>query len=747
MENYDSALEQMRAHGLVVDSIDTTGRIVRVDCEDKPGKKHGWYIAHLFKTEDGREFIVGAYGDWRYDDKGRSIEISSRGLSVAERAELKAQRETQRRAAESERRLLADEAAGRARRIFEKLPDGGTSPYLQRKGVRAWGLRFSRGSIVVPLRDERGELVGLQFIDADGGKKFITGTAKRGAWHWVGDPGKRGPIAIAEGYATAATIHEAKGWPVAVAFDAGNLRPVAQAVRRLFPGRLVVVCADDDHGTAGNPGITKATQAAERVSGVVAVPKFQNRVDHSDPSAPKSRTDWNDLQAELGADEVAKQLKAVIDEHEAARTALASVTFTLDLLLADFVVIHGTTFVWDSRRGRLMPLGSLRVSAGESLVKAWLAHPMRRMVDEEAVVFDPGDVDPRQPKINLFTGMEIEPDPDASCDLLLKHLFNLCGERERLYDWVLKWIALPLQRRGTKMQTAIVMYGAEGTGKNLFWGAVLEIYKRWGVLIGQAELESTFNGWESAKLFMVADEVVPRNEMRHMKGRLKQLITSDRVMVNEKNQPVREERNCMNGVFLSNENQPLLLDKGDRRYCGIRCDIVEPIEYYRRIGNELRNGGVEALYHFLLNYDLEDFDEHTKPFETDERSELIAAGEAPPLRFWEDWREGQLPLPYCSCRAQDLYLAFRAWCAQTGERFVPNETQFGLALRPLENKWFLKQRSRVLVDERETRPTCYVLLEESGADEATRKTIIQTTATEFKDAAAAYLGEQRKVKL
>jgi putative DNA primase/helicase len=246
---------------------------------------------------------------------------------------------------------------------------------------------------------------------------------------------------------------------------------------------------------------------------------------------------------------------------------------------------------------------------------------------------------------------------------------------------------------------------------------------------------------------MVADEVVPRNEMRHMKGRLKQLITSDRVMVNEKNQPVREERNCMNGVFLSNENQPLLLDKGDRRYCGIRCDLVQPIDYYRRIGAELRNGGAEALYHFLLNYDIEDFDEHTKPFETDERTELIAAGEAPPLRFWEDWREQQLPLPYCSCRAQDLYIAFRAWCAQTGERFVPNETQFGLALRPFEDKWFLKQRSRFLSEDRETRPTCYVLLEGSGADESTRSTIMQTTATDFRDAAASYLTEQRKAKL
>lgn len=737
MENYESALEQLRAHGLVVTTIEVSGRIVRVPCEDQPRKKNGWYVAHQFRTSDGRAFVVGAFGDWRDPERRRSIDIGpSSGLGEQERAELKRQRESQRRAAEAERSLVAADAAERARRILAKLPDSGTSDYLRRKGVRAWGLRFSRGSVVVPLHDERGELVGLQFIDGEGTKKFLTGTAKRGAWHWVGDPAERGPLAVAEGYATAATVHEATGWPVAVAFDAGNLMPVAVAVRRRFPGRLVVVCADNDHATAGNPGVTKATQACERVAGVLAVPAF---------NVPEGRTDWNDLQAEQGVDVVRTQLRAAVAQHEASRQAVASVNFELELLLREFIVIHGTTFVWDGRRGRLMPLASLRVSAGDALVKQWLAHPMRRMVDEEAVVFDPGDLDPRTPKINLFTGMEMTPDPSGRCTLLLEHLFKLCGERERLYDWVLKWIALPLQRLGTKMQTAVVMYGAEGTGKNLFWSAVLSIYGRWGVLVGQAELESTFNGWESAKLFMVADEVVPRNEMRHMKGRLKQLITSDRVMVNEKNMPLREERNCLNGVFLSNENQPLLLDRGDRRYCGIRCDVVESIEYFRAIGAELRAGGAEAFYHFLLNYDLEDFDEHTKPFETDERDELIDAAAPPSLRFWEDWREQQLPVPYSACRAQDLYMAFRAWCSQTGERYVPNETAFGLALRSQEGLWYRKERPRIRIEDVEARPKCYVLVGNDVAGGA--ELPIQTQVTTFRDKAIEYLKEQQKAKL
>lgn len=737
MENHDSALEQLRAHGLVVDAIDTSGRIVRVDCEDRPGKKHGWYVAHLFRTADGREFVVGAFGNWRESDQSWNIDIgSTRTLSNEERAELKRQREAHRRLAEAERVQKAEETATKAERLFAKLPTSGKSEYLRRKCVRAYGTAFAQGRLAVPARNEggAGRIVGLQWIFEDGSKRFSSGMAKQGACHLIGETSAPGPIAIAEGYATAATVHEATGWSVAVAFDAGNLTPVAVALRRRFPGRLLVLCADDDHATAANPGVTHARQACERVAGVLAIPEFRAR---------EGRTDWNDLQAEQGVDVVRAQLRGAVDAHEASRQAVSSVTFDLDVLLRDFVLIHGTTFVWDGRRGKLMPLASLRVSAGETLVKQWLAHPLRRMVDEEAVVFDPGDVDRRVPKINLFTGMQRRPDPSGSCTFLLEHLFTLCGQRERLDDWVLKWIALPLQRPGTKMQTSIVMYGAEGTGKNLFWSVVLEIYGRWGVLVGQAELESTFNGWESAKLFMVADEVVPRNEMRHMKGRLKQLITSDRVMVNEKNQPLREERNCMNAVFLSNESQPLLLDRGDRRYCGIRCDEVQSAEYFEALAREIESGGVEAFYHYLLNYDLEGFSAHTKPFETDERAELIESGSASSIRFWEKWRAGELPLPYCSCRALDLHNAYVSWCAEAGERQVMSDQHFGMSLGAFSGLWFKKDRARWVDDTgRLLRPTTYTVLDSQLEPSSTQQQL-----DEFKTAADAYRAEQKKAKL
>lgn len=138
----------------------------------------------------------------------------------------------------------------------------------------------------------------------------MTGTPKRGAFHMVGAVGSDVPVlAVAEGYATAATVHEATGWPVAVAFDAGNLEPVARAMRKARPSARLVVAADNDHRTAGNPGITKAQVAAEAVGGVVIAPEFE---------PDDNGTDWNDYATEHGRDATREALLAGLEDGRAS---------------------------------------------------------------------------------------------------------------------------------------------------------------------------------------------------------------------------------------------------------------------------------------------------------------------------------------------------------------------------------------------------------------------------------------------
>ncbi|MDB6061546.1 MAG: uncharacterized protein JWM78_1649 [Verrucomicrobiaceae bacterium] len=267
---------QLEAAGLIVDGNLEIARLVRCKTDsDTHAKKSGWYVLHEFRLRNGATVMTGRYGNWKkYGDESFKIEFELPPLSDEERAEFAQRQADQRDQAEQEKNQRADDAATRANKIFSKLPDSGASDYLKRKKVRAFGLRFSRGSIVVPVQTIDGNLIGLQFIAADGSKKFLTGTAKRGAFHLIGDIQAAAPLAIAEGYATAASIHMAAGWPVVVAFDAGNLMPVAQALRAKYPDQLMVVCADDDSQTVGNPGVTKATEVARVIEAKLWVPVF-----------------------------------------------------------------------------------------------------------------------------------------------------------------------------------------------------------------------------------------------------------------------------------------------------------------------------------------------------------------------------------------------------------------------------------------------------------------------------------------
>jgi len=234
------------------------------------------------------------------------------------------EREKAQRAAADQARTEAAQAAAavEALALFDAASASGDSAYLTRKGVQPHGLRFGAdGWLLVPVRNEAGELVNLQRIaptkPSDGGpdKLFLKGGRKRGCWHWCGDPAGAAVLLVAEGYATAASLHEATGRPVAVAFDAGNLGHVARAQRQQHPDALIVVCGDDDRATEAktgtNPGRDKATAAARSVRGLALFPE----------GLPEGGSDFNDLHQAAGLDAVRELVEAGIQAHQAHQTA------------------------------------------------------------------------------------------------------------------------------------------------------------------------------------------------------------------------------------------------------------------------------------------------------------------------------------------------------------------------------------------------------------------------------------------
>lgn len=208
------------------------------------------------------------------------------------------------------------------------------NPYLQAKGVPAFSLREDiDGTLLVPVMDVNKELRGLQTISPDGEKRFMYGMEKTGNFYMIGDYGpdqpnaaslddkgrnlSQGEILLSEGYATGATLHMATEKPVAVAFDAGNLEPVAKKLREKFPNAAITICADNDHQHTRktpegvepwNKGVELAQKAAQEVGRKVVAPIF------TDEERAKGLTDFNDLHQSRGLDEVKRQVGLVLQK-------------------------------------------------------------------------------------------------------------------------------------------------------------------------------------------------------------------------------------------------------------------------------------------------------------------------------------------------------------------------------------------------------------------------------------------------
>lgn len=257
------------------------GRIHRFNPTGRRGDDAAWYVLHA----DG--IPAGAFGNWRDGLHQAWCAKHERDLSASERAALAKRIEAMRRQRDAEQRQRHADAAAAAAVRWAAAEPCDDHPYLARKNVKAHGLRIEGGhTLAIPLRDTDGRLHNLQGIAPDGTKRVMPGGRVTGLYHAIGKPSGR--LVICEGYATGATIHEQTGLAVAVAFNCGNLLPVARALRAKFTRLTLIVAADDDWRTEGNPGLTAARAAAAVVGGLLAVPDFTGL-----QRGPKD-TDWND---------------------------------------------------------------------------------------------------------------------------------------------------------------------------------------------------------------------------------------------------------------------------------------------------------------------------------------------------------------------------------------------------------------------------------------------------------------------
>lgn len=329
---------------------------------------------------------------------------------------------------------------------------------------------------------------------------------------------------------------------------------------------------------------------------------------------------------------------------------------------------------WDTETRSAYSIAGLRNQYGNDEVRMWMQSDKRRDVRAEQVVFDPsGKCGPEC--INLYGGLEVVP-VAGNYTPITELLYHLVDLDEVVYDWILDWIAYPLQNPGGKMPTSVIMHGDEGSGKNLFWEIVQSIYGDYGSVVGQDQLEDKFNDYLSRKLFIIGDEVLSRQEMRHLKGKLKAMISGKTIQINTKMMPVRTEANHVNLVFLSNEIQPNAVDASDRRYCVVWTPPKLDEAYYQAVVACRDKGGKEAFYDMLLKRDLSAFLPYSPPPMTKAKTDLTDLGRPNPERWLLAWREGLLPVSYAPCSADQAYRFYRRWCAAEGEKFPMSKIVF-----------------------------------------------------------------------
>ena len=263
--------------------IEADGRIHRFSTNGNRGDKAGWYALHL----DG--IAGGIFGDWRADKAitwcaKDQLEPEEREQHRQRMQELKEQRQR-------EQALVQSRAAQTALEQWQDAPLASVEhPYLKTKGVEPHGARESAGRLLIPIYDTQGALCNLQTIDAQGKKAFAPDARVKGCYSPIGAP-SASSIVVCEGWATAASIHEATGRYVVAAMSAANLASVAQALRAQHPKAAITIAADNDWQRKDNPGLAKATEAAHQCKGFIAVPQF---------AEGEQGSDFNDLHQQRG---------------------------------------------------------------------------------------------------------------------------------------------------------------------------------------------------------------------------------------------------------------------------------------------------------------------------------------------------------------------------------------------------------------------------------------------------------------
>jgi hypothetical protein len=295
--------------------------------------------------------------------------------------------------------------------------------------------------------------------------------------------------------------------------------------------------------------------------------------------------------------------------------------------LRDFFVMNTKDFRNDHYADRTHLIGKPGSEKCASTPKTWMEWPERLKVD--GITFAPGaELITSENQLNVWRGWGGTPEKGNIDEWNELVELVLCGAKPEHVQWFRKWAAYRFQYSLARINSAILIWGPQGTGKTMLGEYLAALHGEHAHTLSQASLAGNFNSWMKSATFILGDEVTTRESKRSLAEEMKNWITRDSVRINEKYIREYELPNYAQFYLTSNHHNALALEKGDRRY--FVHEVTAPpadAKTFARLGqwkNEQKNINA-LLYHFMEEVDLAGFNPMAQPPLTEDKEEVIRA--------------------------------------------------------------------------------------------------------------------------
>ena len=526
---------------------------------------------------------------------------------------------------EDEAKAIAKARAARdkAQALWDKGTACETHQYPYDKEIRPIGVRRKGQDLLVPMYDKNSRLSSIQIIKPDGTKRFLKDCPVSGLYHVIGKPANK-TVIIAEGYATAVSIHMATGRCVTIAFSKGNIPKVAKIIRDKRPEFEIILAPDND---PSGDAIKKAEQAANEFGCSVIVPQFSNDV---------AGTDWNDLHQFAGLDEVARQVE---------NSPLVSLSDFRAHMPDHRYIFIPTRDLWPavSVDARLdwpvgaddKPMKPSRWLDANASVEQMTWAPGLSMLIENKLIDTGGWIDhPGCTCFNLYRPPALLHGDPNKAGPWIEHLQKVYPDDA---NHLIQWFAHRVQRPAEKLNHALVLGGRHGIGKDTIMEPVKFAVGPWNCHeVSPGAMLGRFNGFVKSVILRVSEARDLGDVDRFaFYDHTKALIAAppDVIRVDEKNIREYPVPNVCGVIITTNhKSDGLYLPADDRRHFVAWSDCTREefdADYWNTLWQWYGDGGIGHVAAYLAQLDLSGFDAKAPPPKTEAFWHIVNAARAP----------------------------------------------------------------------------------------------------------------------